>query len=138
MKRDYNDSDELRYYIRRNYRHAAFTAREQSLLTAAILELKARHARFDSMAARLRQKSGYFYDAEVSAIIESGVGAFQDQCYDRLLRNHRDQIYINRCERCQRILASPIACACTWCGHHWYDSRAEMIARAASSVYPKP
>jgi hypothetical protein len=75
MKRDYNESNELRRYVWRNYNYA-LTAREHSLYSAAVLELKARHMDSDSKAARYLQMRGYCYDADVAAIVESGLGAF--------------------------------------------------------------
>ena len=134
-KRDYEEAFQLRRYIWRNYRHA-LTKRENALHSAATLELKARRSRSDSAAARYRQMPSYFFDSDVAKITDSGLVAFEQQCCDRLLRDHSDEIYINRCERCARIVASPVACACLWCGHHWYARRSEIVARAASSIYP--
>lgn len=137
MKGEYVEEHELRRYVWRNFKHA-LTERERVLHIAATLEIKARHAHSGSLAARLREMSGYFMDAEVAAIADGGLGAFEQQCCARLLREYGSEIYINRCDRCQRIVASPVACACVWCGNHWYDRRAEMVARARSSIYPKP
>ncbi len=138
MKRDYDEQYELRRYVWRNYRHALFE-RERALYTAATLELKARHARTDNLAARIRQMPGYFFEADVAAIVSTdSLSAFERQCCERLLHDCVDQIYVKRCERCERIAASPIACACVWCGHHWYERRAEMVARSQSAIYPKP
>jgi hypothetical protein len=131
----YNEADVLRRYIWRNYKHA-LNEREHALHAAAILEIKARNSGPKS-AARLRAMPGYFLDDEVIAIAEGELSVFEQRCCNRLLCDHGDQVYVNRCERCDRIVASPIACACLWCGHHWYDRRAEMVARAASSIYPK-
>jgi hypothetical protein len=36
----------------------------------------------------LRQKPGYFFDAEVAGILESGLGVFERQCCERLLRDY--------------------------------------------------
>ena len=131
----YDEDTELKRYVWRNYSHA-LTEREQSLHCAATLELKARHARTGAASAKLRHRPGYFFDTDVAAIAESGLEAFEQQCCQRLLHDYADLIYINRCERCLRIVASPIACACLWCGHHWYDRRLEMIARSTSNIYP--
>jgi hypothetical protein len=136
IKRNYEEGVELRRYIWRNYRHA-LTNREKALHDAAMLELKARHARSEASAARLRSMPGYFLDADVVAIAERGLDSFVEQCRERLLRDYAAEIYLNRCERCNRIVASPIACACLWCGHHWYERRSEIVARAASSIYPQ-
>jgi hypothetical protein len=132
-----NEQEEMCRYLWRNYRHA-LSERERALHLAATLELKARHASSEDSAKRLRQKPGYFFDDEVGVIAESGLAAFQQQCCARLLRDFPEAIHINRCEICQRIVASPIACACLWCGNQWYERRAEMVARATSSIYPAP
>ena len=135
MIREYNEDYELRRYVWKNYNHA-LTARERALYAATMLELKARHASSPAMADSLRQIPGYFHDQDVDLIASMGLSAFQQQCCERLLREFSTEIFINRCERCHRILPSPISCACIWCGHHWYDRRPEMKARAKSSIYP--
>jgi len=137
MKSEYVESNELRHYIWKNYKHA-LTERESALHRAALLELKARHIETKSAdsGASLRGKPGYFFDADVAAIAELGLETYVEKCCERLLRDYENEIYINRCERCNRIVVSPIACTCLWCGHHWYERRSEMMARAASSIYP--
>ena len=135
IRGEYDEDWELQRYVWSNYRHA-LTEREQSLHRAATLESKARHAKTEAAAAKLRHMHGYFFNADIAVIAEKGLGFFEQQCCQRLLHDYADLIYINRCERCLHIVASPIACACLWCGHHWYDRRSEMITRSASSIYP--
>lgn len=137
MDREYDDEAELHRYIFNNYPHR-LSERECALRHAALLELKARHSSSDSRAASYRGMDGYFLDAEVAAIAESGLGAYDWQCCDRILRDDASDIYINRCEACQRIVVSPVACTCLWCGCQWYERRPEMVARARSSIYPRP
>ena len=132
----YDESHELRRYIWRNYNHT-LTAREHALHVASRLESMAQNTG-PKTAARHRQTPGYFIDADVMSIVATGLETFEQKCCERLLRDYGDLIYINRCERCNRIVASPLACACLWCGHHWYDRRPEMIAQATSSIYPNP
>jgi hypothetical protein len=136
IKGIYEEGFELRRYVWRNYRHA-LTNREKALHGSVMLELKASHARSEASAARLRTMPGYFMDADVAAIAEQGLDSFVEQCCERLLRDYAVEVYVNRCEQCNRIVASPIACACLWCGHHWYERRSEMEARAASAIYPR-
>ena len=131
-QREYDEESELHRYVWCNYRHA-ITEREKALHRAAIIELKAENA------PHLRDGTpGHFYDADVAAIVECGLIAFEEQCCKHLLRHFADEIFINRCGRCNRIVASPIACTCLWCGHSWYERRPEMVARAASPIYPRP
>ena len=127
--RDYDEQIELHRYVWRNYRRG-LTKREHALHHAAIIEIKAQRSPY------LRDNDpNYFYDADVAAIVESGLVAFERQCCERLLRDCADQIYINRCDHCHRIVVSPVACLCLWCGHSWYERRAEMVARSNSSIY---
>ena len=136
-RRGYAEESELRRYIWCNYNHA-LTKREHSIRVAAILELKAQATASELSATHFRQMPGYFFDEDVAGIVKDGITVFDQRCCDRLLRDYATQIYINRCVRCQRIVASPIACACVWCGHSWFDLRSEIVARAKSSIYPNP
>jgi hypothetical protein len=43
---------------------------------------------------------------------------------ERLLREHYDSIFINRCPRCSRIAKTPLAQQCTWCRHDWHGPSA--------------
>lgn len=40
---------------------------------------------------------------------------------DRLLRDHGDTIDIRRCPSCDRIVKSPKAKQCLWCGNDWHQ-----------------
>jgi hypothetical protein len=42
-----------------------------------------------------------------------------------LLADPRCQALINRCPRCQRVVATPKARQCLWCKYDWHDGRAE-------------
>jgi hypothetical protein len=130
--REYEEERELYRYIWRNYGHA-LTQREHALHRAAIIELKAQSA----PGYRHLPIPGRFYDDEVAAIVRCGLDRYEKQCCERLLRDHSTEIYINRCDRCDHIVVSPVACICLWCGHRWYERRSEMVARSASSIYPR-
>jgi hypothetical protein len=135
MRGEYVEDFVLRRYVWRNYTHA-LTKRERALYRAAALEIQARHASNDEMAVKIRRVEGYFYDPDVGEIAERGLDFFEARCCERLLKDYGNQIYVNRCERCRRIVASPIACACRWCGHQWYERRAQMLERSRSLIYP--
>jgi hypothetical protein len=135
--RKYDEGHQLCEYIWRYYDHL-LTGQERALCHAVSLELRARHARSYEEAEQIRKLTTYFFDEDVAEIAEHGLDTFRLKCCDRLLEEYGGEIYINRCERCRRIVVSPISCACLWCGHHWYERRSEMIAKAGSSIYPKP
>jgi len=43
---------------------------------------------------------------------------------ERVLREHHDSIFINRCPRCSRIAKTPLTRQCTWCRHDWHGPSA--------------
>ena len=136
MMREYAEEHELGRYVWKNYSHA-LTDCEQATHIAVVLKLKATNPSFEPVVARYCER--HSLGVEVATFANrglKGLHAFEKKCCGRLLREHGSQIYINRCERCHRIVATPVACVCLWCGHHGYDRRAEMIVRAKSSIYP--
>ncbi|HRX87396.1 MAG TPA: hypothetical protein P5572_20410 [Phycisphaerae bacterium] len=38
----------------------------------------------------------------------------------RILRDHTNEVHINRCPECQRVLRTPQAQQCPWCGYDWH------------------
>lgn len=133
IRREYDEQRELHNYVWRNYGHA-LTEREQALYDAAIRALKKLGSSHPFSRHTARH---YFDDADVSAVVARGLDTYQSECCERLLRDYAKEIFINRCERCARIVVSPVACVCLWCGHKWYERRTEMVARATTSIYPR-
>jgi hypothetical protein len=37
------------------------------------------------------------------------------------LAKHSDEIFVNRCPNCSRVVRTPKAKLCTWRGYSWYD-----------------
>lgn len=57
---------------------------------------------------------------EVDAALADGVGAFRRRVRVRLLVEHGDAIFINRCPRCGRLTRTPLARRCLDCGRDWH------------------
>jgi hypothetical protein len=51
----------------------------------------------------------------------NGLPAFRRKACDRVLTEHGDEVFINRCARCGRIVARPTSKQCLWCGHDWHE-----------------
>ena len=114
----YNDDCELTSYLWHNYRKL-MTPLESLANKAIHAEMKAQHAS-PKMAAVLRDRWGEKNDAAVVAALEDGPQAFRDRVRDRLLRECADEIIIKRCPKCSRVIATPQAEQCLWCGHDWH------------------
>ena len=60
-------------------------------------------------------------DEEVRSRLELGLPEFDRHIRDRVLGAFRDgALEINRCPRCLRVVRTPLARQCLWCGHDWY------------------
>jgi hypothetical protein len=63
----------------------------------------------------------YRTDAAFMAIVRSnGLLPFLAAARDRLLTDHRSEIVMNRCPRCNRLCRTPKARQCFLCGHDWH------------------
>jgi hypothetical protein len=61
-------------------------------------------------------------DPAIDAALVAGPEAFRRQVRERLLAEAGDQITIDRCPSCTRILRTPLAQQCLWCGHDWHEA----------------
>ncbi|RYZ43534.1 MAG: hypothetical protein EOO71_02970 [Myxococcaceae bacterium] len=117
--RAYDDETELTNYVFRHYSHL-FSAFEQRVHRGSLMRRKnLSHESGPPEHPRLRQWGGWD-DPEVSRILEEGPERFFLGMRDRILKEHADIVFINRCSRCQRIVATPKAQQCLWCGHDWH------------------
>lgn len=75
---------------------------------------------------------GHKNDPEVVAALSEGIEVFESRVVARLLREESSRLYINRCEKCGRIVVTPRACICGWCSHSWFERREQQDAIADS------
>jgi hypothetical protein len=57
-------------------------------------------------------------------IEEQGIGKVMDAAAQRVLREHADTIFLNRCSRCNALCRTPKALQCLHCGHDWHSAEA--------------
>jgi hypothetical protein len=58
--------------------------------------------------------------AEVQKARSLGLYEYTRQICDRLQAEHPGKAILNRCSECQRIVFTPEALQCFWCGHDWH------------------
>lgn len=115
---EYDDDRELTRYIWRNY--LRFLSPEESLAYKALLGTVKAETATPKMRRRLREHWGHVDDPDVVSMFADGSDAFRDRVRDRILRDHSDAILINRCSECSKIVVTPEARQCLWCGHNWH------------------
>jgi hypothetical protein len=61
------------------------------------------------------------------ALIGDGVDVFHRRAAQRVLREHGKTVFLNRCPRCNRLVRTPRAKQCLWCGHDWHKAAATAV-----------
>jgi hypothetical protein len=121
--RTYDEQTELRRYLWTHFT-AICSSDELRVYKANIGHMKASSApQQDKM---LRKMFGDWDDPLIATELANGFDSFSDRVLQRIGRESPDLFYINRCEMCDRIVATPKACICGWCGHEWFARRDEQ------------
>jgi len=59
-------------------------------------------------------------DPEASSLMADGEQLFLRRVRDRILREHGDSVFLNRCPKCGGLAKTPKAQQCHWCHHDWH------------------
>jgi len=59
-------------------------------------------------------------DPEVLSVTASGYDAFVERVAARIVNEHADQVFFNRCSECGGLARTPTARQCRFCGHDWH------------------
>jgi hypothetical protein len=116
----YDDDKELSKYVCTNYRHL-LTPHERAVGGAVLAEEKAAVCDNPVQADMMRKHWGPQNKPAVAESLRGGFAAFQHKARRRILAEHGDQVFVNRCAQCQRVVATPRARQCLWCGHDWHE-----------------
>jgi len=57
---------------------------------------------------------------EIEAALSHGEAVFFGGVRDRLLGGAKPKLTVKRCHGCSRVLATPLAKQCNWCGRQWH------------------
>ncbi len=115
----YEEPHVLATYLWHNYAFL-FDGTDRMVMKALIGEAKASGAESPALAQRIREVFGSRNAASVSARLADGEVEFQRRACERLLAAHPTEVMINRCPKCSRIVRTPKAHQCLWCGHAWH------------------
>jgi hypothetical protein len=98
-------------------RHLAATFKATGGRADATAQAEARH-----MSPRSRWISS---DPAVLRLSADGADAFRARVALRILRAHREQVFLNFCPRCGELTQTPKARLCLHCGYDWHNVAAE-------------
>jgi len=89
---------------------------------AAYAEEKAQNSDSVNMARILREKWGHQDAPDVVAALAKGAEFFRRKVRERILRDHKDEVFLNKCSSCEKLVKTPRAKLCLWCGHSWHEN----------------
>jgi len=115
----YDEDRELTEYVWENYAEL-MTAFERRVGWVIVSRLKAAAANSSQMSEMIERHWGHRDDSEVNAALADGVEAFRRRVRDRVVAECGERVFVNRCPRCGRIVRTPKAQQCFWCGYDWH------------------
>ncbi len=118
-KRSYDDESELTAYIWKNHEHL-MTDFERRVGRAVHARQKAEAVEGEAMKRMLSTRWGLVGDPEVDSALSAGPEPFRRSVAKRILLEYGDSI-VNRCLQCGRVVRTPRARQCFWCGHDWHN-----------------
>jgi hypothetical protein len=66
---------------------------------------------------------------EAVALMTDGFEPFLCRVRDRILRDHREKVFLNNCPRCGGLAMTPKAQQCRWCSYDWHGEVPKHIGR---------
>jgi hypothetical protein len=122
---EYDDDRELTRYVWDHFSRL-MTDFERRVGVAIFGQQKASSFSLSTEASRvLLARWGHTDDPEVNAALADGPEAFRRRVCRRVLANSGAAVFVNRCPQCGRVVRTPQAHQCFWCGHDWHGNPAE-------------
>lgn len=115
---EYDELTALTEYVFHNY-YGLLTLEEKRIEKARISRIKASNS--DGKISELLEKRwGFADDPEVNSQLADGGVKFRSRVCQRILDECSEQIVVNRCPNCARVVRTPKAKQCLWCGNDWH------------------
>ena len=114
----YDEEAEVTRYVWQHYR-AFFTPVERKTDFAMFADQKAA-AGSPHVKEDIWRRNGIAEDDAVLANLALGIEPFRRQAARRVLAAHAEGVFLNRCPVCRRLVRTPLAQQCFWCGHNWH------------------
>jgi hypothetical protein len=122
----YDEERELNLYVYSNYR---YLMRPIEIRASIVAELGSAQSNVVAIAAKR------YGGPEVDLLLTEGYEEFQTRVRVRLLTEHADEIVLNRCTKCDRLVRTPLAKQCFWCGHDWHkEAKARAFLRRSAKT----
>lgn len=111
-----SDELELTSYIVDNFRYL-MTGAEKAALAAIVVDVEHRDGSItkNSIISHLHESQ----KKAVEELLKDGMQNLRRRVRDRLMREHSEEVFANKCPRCKRLPRTPRAKQCRFCQHGW-------------------
>ena len=115
--------DDVTRYVFHNYLHL-MSLHEKAAWRNCTVSMKGEGSGDPEYARSLMMHAGS-QDPQVLELLSRGPEHFFISTRDRLLKEHQDEIFLNRCPRCGALAITPQAKICPKCAFNWRRASAE-------------
>ena len=116
---NYDEELELIDYVWRYFSHL-MTDFEQQVNHASIGRRKVAACDHPTMSRMLNDRWARPDDRAINSALAAGEEQFRSRVAHRVLAEQKDQAFVNRCPNCGRLVRTPWAKQCFWCGQDWH------------------
>ncbi|MEY4754221.1 MAG: hypothetical protein RJA44_1896 [Pseudomonadota bacterium] len=102
------------------YQSELLNSLERQIADAFFIRAKTRNSTIPEREQLMWEQCGIWQKPEVEQALERGYDAFLHSVVARLLREQSQDLHLNRCPACGRIVRTPTAQWCQWCKHDWH------------------
>lgn len=116
----YDEAFALRAFVARHCRHLMTPLERRVTEYTAPLTSDATSAKVRRLHAMCEERDGHVEDEDVLAAFSEPMEVRKQNAVERVIREHYDELPLNRCPVCDRLARTPTARQCLWCGHDWH------------------
>jgi len=116
----YDDDCALRAYVWWHCNHLMTPLERRVTEYTVPLISNSTELKHQKLYAFLEDRDGHVADSDVLDAFNVPYDTRKDTAIDRVIAECHDRLDINRCPACDRIVRSPKAAQCLWCGHDWH------------------
>lgn len=117
---EYSDDEALTNYVWMHYQNL-FTQLECLGALALSDEAHVNSGGAPTVSGLMRERWCLENRPQLFEALREGGKVFRLRVRNRLLYQHPDAIFINRCPACAKIVRTPKAKQCLWCNHDWHE-----------------
>ena len=116
----YDDNLALRAYVHKHFPHLMTPLERRVTEYIAPIVSDATDSKIQKLHEFLESLDGHVDDDDVYTAFRTPYEQRIANAMARVLAEHRAEIIENRCPKCSRLVRTPAARQCLWCGYDWH------------------